>query len=418
MDAAQATIQLTGGLGIVLLFLILVLAVFFVYMWFLQRRYFSACQSQQDLLLFSQSPAGLPSGTIRSVLALLIVTLGLLLIVLSFFQPDRRNAPETITALLGTVIGFYFGSRSAPSGGSDLEGQVQELQTQRNEAVKEKDTSTANTLISKIQKGVALTRTVAAILPRDIREKYEGVAGKLEQGLDVVQTLSAGNPAEAISKGTEIFNQFRAENPVKDIVTRALGSFASVLPAAVPPLALITTVVGVTATLIGVTYERWRARVLDLPFSPVAIPPPVVDANTGFTLIIQSETLKKAFAKELEDNDRPFMATVVQMFLEQGDLEILWKQYPGRFESRQEFETAVDEFRRAAADIDLRSTIDPALVAPVGGYDKMVAALQEIQKTDQSKADLDAVILAIEAIKEKGGAPKDVFEKVFQEVQA
>jgi hypothetical protein len=417
MDPAQATIQLTGGLGVVLIFLVVVLAVFFVYMWFLQRRYFSACQSQQDLLLFSQSPAGLPSGTVRSVLALLIVTLGLLLIVLSFFQPDRRNAPETITALLGTVIGFYFGSRSA-GGGGDLDGQVQELQTQRNEAVKEKDTSTAHTLISKIQKGVALTRTVAAILPQDVREKYEGVAGKLEQGLEVVQTLSAGNPAEAINKGVEIFNEFRAENPVKDIVRRALGSFASVLPAAVPQLALITTVVGVTATLIGVTYERWRARVLDLPFSPVAIPPPVVDANTGFTLMIQSDTLKRAFARELADNDRPVMVTVVKTFLEQGDLEALWKQYPGRFESRQEFETAVDEFRRAAADIDLRSTIDPTLVAPVGGYDRMVAALQEIQKTDQSKADLDALILAVEAIKEKGGAPKDVFDKVFQEVQS
>jgi hypothetical protein len=150
----------------------------------------------------------------------------------------------------------------------------------------------------------------------------------------------------------------------------------------------------------------------------VAIPPPVVDANTGFTLMIQSDTLKRAFARELADNDRPVMVTVVKTFLEQGDLEALWKQYPGRFESRQEFETAVDEFRRAAADIDLRSTIDPTLVAPVGGYDRMVAALQEIQKTDQSKADLDALILAVEAIKEKGGAPKDVFDKVFQEVQS
>jgi len=291
------------------------------------------------------------------------------------------------------------------------------MQTQRDEAVKAKDTGEVGTLISKIQKGVDLTRTVAAILPQGIGEKYEGVAGKLEQGLEVVRQLSEGKPADAITKATEIFGVFRTENPVTDIVRRALGSFAGILPAAVPPLALISSIVGVTSTLIGVTYEHWRARVLGLPFSPAVMPPAVVDANTGFTLLIQSEILKKAFAPELQNNDRPFMATLVKDFLEQGDLEALWKQYPGRFESRQEFETAVDEFRRAAADIDLKGTIDPSLLAAVGGYDKAVAAIQEIHKSDQAKADLDALVLSVEAINAKGGAPKDVFSKAFQEVQ-
>src|SRR6266571_3204416 len=69
------------------------------------------------------------------------------------------------------------------------------------------------------------------------------------------------------------------------------------------------------------TYEHWRARVLGLPFSPAVMPPAVVDASTGFTLLIQSEILKEAFAPELQNNDRPFMATLVKDFLEQGDLE-------------------------------------------------------------------------------------------------
>ena len=149
-------------LGIMLTFLVALLSVFFVYMWFLQSRYYGACKEQNNLLLFSQSPAGLPSGTIRAVLALLIVILGLVLVVLSFFHQDKRNVPETITALLGTIIGFYFGSRAATGGGGEAEGQVQEMQTQRDEAVKAKDTGDVGTLISKIQKGVELTRTVAA----------------------------------------------------------------------------------------------------------------------------------------------------------------------------------------------------------------------------------------------------------------
>jgi hypothetical protein len=413
-----ATISLTGGLAVALIFLVVLLSAIFVYIWFLQRRYFEACKDQKELLLFSQSPAGLPTGTIRSVLALLIVTLGFFLVVLSFFQPTVRAFPETVTAVLGRILGFYFGRRAAGGGEGDQDGRVRELRTQRDTAVKEKETGDANNVISKVQKGVALTRTVAAMLPQGMREKYEGVAGKLEQGLEVVRSLSDGNPAEAALKATALFDVFRAENPVKDIVLRALGSFAGVLPAAVPPLAVITSLVGVTSTLIGVTYERWRARVLGLPFSPAAIPPAVIDANTGFTLLIQSETLKKAFATELERNDRPFMEALVKNFLEQGDHEAIWKQYPGRFESRQEFEVAVEEFRRAAADIDLRGTIDAALLAGAGGYDKVITAVQEIHKNDQAKADLDALVLAVEAINEKGGSPRDVFDKVLKEVQS
>src|SRR5260221_12048399 len=91
-------------------FLIVLLGVLFTYMWFLQSRYYTACKEQNNLILFSQSPAGLPVGTIRSVLALLIVIVGLALAILSLYQ--GKNVPETITALLGTIIGFYFGARS------------------------------------------------------------------------------------------------------------------------------------------------------------------------------------------------------------------------------------------------------------------------------------------------------------------
>ncbi len=396
-------------------FLIVLLGVLFAYMWFLQYRYYTTCKEQNNLILFSQSPAGLPVGTIRSVLALLIVIVGLSLTIVSIFS--GKPTPETITALLGTIIGFYFGSRSSGGGGGDQEGQVREMQAQRDEAVKDKATGDANTLIGKIQKGVEITRMVADILPQEQRDQFTGVAGKLEQGLEVAQQLSDGKPVEAVAKAAEVLNVFQNENPLKAVVVRALGSFGSVLPASMPPLALITAVVGVTATVIGVTYQRWRARILDLPFSPAAIPPVVIDANTGFSLIVQCPTLKQAFTQELEKNDRPFMADLVKNFLEQGDLEALWKQYAKHFESRQTFEMGVEEFRRVAADFDLRDKVNPAIVAPVGGYDKAVAAVQEIHKNDQATADLDALVLSVEAIKKNGGSPKEAFDDVLKEVK-
>ena len=81
------------------------------------------------------------------------------------------------------------------------------------------------------------------------------------------------------------------------------------------------------ANLTGIAYQKWKARILYLPFSPAALPPASIDANTGFVLFLKSPTLKEAFRPELEANDR--------------------------FESRAAFEKGVDEFRRAVADLEL-----------------------------------------------------------------
>ncbi len=51
-----------------------VVAGFIFYLFVLQKRFHKGCQDSKQMEIFFQSPAGLPSGTIRSVLALLIVT--------------------------------------------------------------------------------------------------------------------------------------------------------------------------------------------------------------------------------------------------------------------------------------------------------------------------------------------------------
>lgn len=407
----------TAWLISTMVLLLLITGGFLGYMYVLQRRFLEACRTEKQMALFFESPAGLPVGTVRSVLALLIVTISLYFIVLQAFR--GLSFPESLTALIGAVIGFYFGGRSAAGKGEDgaLREQVTQVQAERDQAVVEKETGQVGALLKKVQKGIALSKAAAAILPAKARGKYEETIARLEQGVTVVEGLSkVGAVAEAVTKAEEVFGLFRTANPVRDLVEKASRSFGRVLGSAVPSLAVIRGIVGVSAKLVGVAYQKWKARILRLPFSPAVIPLEVVDANTGFVLFLRSPTFKNAFARELEANDRPFMEAAVREFLRQEDMEALWTRHKDRFESREQFEEGVEEFRRAAADAELKRAVDPALLAEVGGYEPLMAALDRISADPEAGADLDALVTVAEGLGRYNEPVKAVFDKVLEEV--
>jgi hypothetical protein len=350
------------------------------------------------------------------VLSLIIVTTSLCFIVLQAFR--GLNFPETLTAILGTIIGFYFGSRSASRGSEPaLPEQVKQLQIERDQAVAEKDTVQADTLLKKVRKGIGLTKVVATTLPADMRNKYNSTISKLEQAVNTVESLSkVGNTTEAVTKATEAFQLFKTSNPVRDIVVKASQSFGRVLGGVLPPLAIISVIVGVSTKLVGVAYQKWKARILHLPFSPAVIPLEVVDANTGFVLLLKSPTFKAAFARELEANDRDFMKSAIEEFLRQENMETLWTKYQGHFESRAQFEEGLEEFRRAAADLELKSAIDPSLMAEAGGYESLMPALDKIYADAESRAELDALVTVVEDLQKNGEPVPSIFDKVREEV--
>jgi hypothetical protein len=401
-----------------MVFLLVITGGFLGYMYILQRRFFSACRDEKQMALFFQSPAGLPVGTVRSVLALLIVTISLYFIVLQAFR--GLPFPESLTALIGAVIGFYFGGRSAAKEADEtLQDQVKQLKTERDQAVAEKDAGQTDTLLKKVQKGITLTKTAASLLPANMRSKYDGTIAKLERGVTMIDSLSQmGKTAEAVAKTDELFKLFKADNPVRDIVEKASQSFGRVLGGAIPPLAIIGGIVGVSTKLVGVAYQKWKARILHLPFSPAVIPLEVVDANTGLVLFLQSPIFKTAFMEKLEANDRPFMESAIQEFLRQEEIETLWAKYKDHFESREQFEEGLEEFRRAAANLELKRAIDPALLVEVGGYDPLISNLDRIYADPEARADLDALVTVTEGLQRNNEPAKSIFDKVREEVSS
>ncbi len=364
------------------------------------------------MALFFESPAGLPSGTVRSVLALIIVTISIYFIVIGQFS--GMGFPATLTTILGTVIGFYFGARSSAKGTDKAQlNQIKASQEDRDNAISEQ----GGTFLKKIEKGISMTRVAVNLLPDDIKKKYSGILGKLEQGLGSAKDLSKlGSATQALAKAKEVFDVFRKENPVKDIVQKASLSFASVLGGSIPPLAIVGAVVTVGAALAGVAYQKWKSRILHAPFSPADTPLKIVDANTGFTLFLQCAIFKETFMPELEANDRAFIASAVEKFLGPTDKTLLWKQYKERFESIEKFEAGLEEFRRAAVDLEIKSEIPPELLAEVGGYENLIASIDKIHNNPEAKADLDAVFMVARGLQQKGEPVKSIFEKVREEI--
>ncbi len=397
-----------------IIFVIGVIGGFLWYMHKLQDRFFEGCKEEKHMALFFESPAGLPAGTVRSVLALIIVTISLYFIVVGTFT--GTGFPETLTTVLGTVIGFYFGARSSSKGSEQAQlDQVKAYQEDRDKAM----TQHGDNLAGKIQKGIAMTKVAVDLLPDDLKKKYSGVIGKLENGLSSVKDLSKlGNAVQAVDKAKEVFDAFRKENPVKDIVKKASLSFATVLGGSVPPVAIIGAVVAVGTALAGVAYQKWKSRILHAPFSPADTPLKIVDANTGFTLFLKCPIFKKAFMPELEANNRPFIGDAVKDFLGPTEKTTLWNQYKDRFESMEEFEAGLDEFRRAAVDLEIKNEIPPELLTEVGGYENLVASIDKIHANPEAKADLDAVFMISQGLQQKGEPVKSIFKKVREDIES
>lgn len=391
----------------------------FIYMFILQKNFLEACREEKQLSLFFQSPAGLPTGTVRSIIALVIILVCLYISILLFFKVAGNDSkfPEVLSGILGAVVGFYFGSRTATKGQDEaLQGEVKKMKEERDQKESEKTGLQVDGIIRKVKKGIALTKKAARLLPQNLKEKYNDLVGRLDEGVKTVEGLvGSGNLKEALSKADDLFKLFRKGNPVKEVYANALASFGKVLGGTVPAASAITAIVTIGTKLAGTAYQKWKLRVLNAPFSPAVVPLRVVDASTGFTLLRASPAFKDAFSKDLEEKDWPFMDSVTGL-LQQEDVEPFWNKYKDRFESREQFEQGLNEFRRAAADLELQGDIDPADLAGAGGYRPLMDSIDKIQNDPDARSALDALVTVTEGLHRDGEPVLSILEKVSKEV--
>ncbi len=408
---------------VTIVLLILIIGGGFGYLYVLQRQYLNACLKEKQLSLFFNSPGGLPIGTVRAVLALIIIATSLYLAVLSFFNilgKDNTKFPEVLSGILGAVLGFYFGSRTAGKGEEEaLQTQIKGLKTDRDNIEQEKEAGESSGLISDVKKGLTMSKAVLSYLPEDVRKKYGGYIEKLETGVKTAEQLTQGGKIkESLEKAADLFDTFKKENPFRDIYHKVIDTASGVLGGAAPATAAILAVAGISVKISRAAYEKWKCRILNMPFNPAVVPLKVVDANTGFSLLSTNPVFKEAFKQELAANDRPFMEGAVFKFTKQENTETLWDEYKGRFSSRQDFEDGLQAFRKAVAEGELASEIDPAWLAEAGGRGQLLESMDKLNNDEGAKAALHEFVTAVEGLQRSGQSPAAILDKVRQEAKS
>ena len=427
------------NIGVVVV-LIGVLGGFVYYLFKLRRDFYAACRETDNLALFAECPMGLPVGTVRSTLALVIILFAVGYIVVS----DVQEIPQSLTAIVGTVLGFYFGSRSTrdaqtdvatmvrrqirgSAGGSETENQADAEDEGAPEPAASKTDASAHraaaeaapgtqdvaSVRAQVREAQAITSAAVRVLPRSAREEARSLVQALDGGADAVRSLSDnGRTGEALQTGRALLDRFHRENPLRATAARARHTFGPVLGKAADPLPLIDVLARVAAATDEDTQESWTARVLHLPLPPSAIDADDVAAETGAAWIDATPALRDAFQPELDSDATTALADAARDLLRARDLESAWATYGDRFEARQPFEEGVEALRRAALDRSLREALDAALFRPVGGYAQAVAAIDALHGDDAARADLDALVMMIDALRDAGDVRASVRELV------
>jgi hypothetical protein len=412
-----------GGQGDTLLrvmvtaFLLLLLLVVFTIIFILNRHFFRACKDSENLELYARLPFGVPEGTIRSTLALVIVLVSLGFVALSMLAGGDGKLPEVLVGILGTVLGFYFGSRtSAEGGGRQALQQVAAADRQRDQAVDEARKTRLGGLLEKARVGVGAARVLTKVLPQEMADKVNRIVNVVDKGLHTADQLaSGGQTQEALAEVGKAVSVLDRDHPIREVLSRAASSFAQVLGPVVPPLAIAGVVVAVGAKLAGAAYDRWVARVLNAPYTPELFPPTVIDASVAMSMVRSSPVFRRAFADEMQQGNLQFIRQLVHEALSEDADDILWarEEVASRFEDKVELERGLDEIQRAAMTAEVSKDVDPELVANVGGMDKFLAAVDKLNTDEAAQRDLDTIVLMADELKRQGQAVEPMFEEAM-----
>jgi hypothetical protein len=337
------------------------------YLWLLQQRFLAACREAGEITIFALQPAGVPSGTVRSLIALLVIFASIGFAAFTLIQ--GKPFPEIMSAVLGTVLGFYFGSRTAHGGeGHEVLERIDASHRLRDHA-------------ARLRAGLALP------------ERLGGEVGR--------EAPAAPLPEERIAR------------PIGLALARATRSFA-VPGMSLPPRAIAGAVAAIASRLTGAAYERWVARVLHAPWNAALLPPQPFDPEAVIELVGRSPIFARAFAPEVAAADRLFLRRLVERALAEGSAEELWAET--RFLDRAAFAAGLAELRRAALEREVVQDLGGREIAGIGRIERLLAAIDRLHADPAAQRDLDALVLIADGLKRGGIAPAAAFEAALDQM--
>lgn len=363
------------------------------FLWYVTGQGFSLLRNPdvtpERLSVMKELPLGLPEGTVRAVLALIVGVIGLPLIL--FMKP--LAIPEGTTALVANIItgvfAFYFGQRTAggdaqtaralsgtigtlQASNTRLESDNQQLSTVNSTLKEVAGTTLGQSVaaeIDRIDRYVGLADTLATVLGPVLPKGLvpEGAGSVISQARNVaagIKALSQGEiTSDTLSKLTSTASNLLGGTGLPALLSKAGGALLPIA-GATGPLAGVALLLSIGWDLEAAQYRRWRARILSAPWDPALIDPGTITVVTAETSLARSPIFNAAFAG-IKDQ-AGFYPTLINDVLADDAVERLWAKYgqnAGMFANEGVVRDGVGEFRMALLGDQASRDIDAATVA-------------------------------------------------------
>lgn len=287
-----------------------------VFLWWLSSRFFGLIEGKSldtaGLAALKDLPMGLPEGTVRAVLALVVAVVGLPLLLFSKAVGMDTAIAGYVNGIITGVFGFYFGTRttgvptqavdkitdanrealqqtklaaeatqSASRAAAEADTAKQELSMSEQRA----DASTGqveragkfDTTLSTLKRHLGLSKTLLftlgpllpkGLLPDDLDKTIDAADRAITAVQGVTASTATGEQLVALTDAFESLTG-AGKSPLGALLGRAAPLLQAVLPA-IPGLgaaAGLATLIGLGAKLGSSQFQRWRARVLAAPLA-------------------------------------------------------------------------------------------------------------------------------------------------------
>lgn len=302
---ASGTVQLLIG---VLVFAIGVALAGFL--WWLSARFFALIANKSldnaGLAAMKDLPMGLPEGTVRAVLALIVAVVGLPILLFSSALGLDAAIAGYVNGIITGVFGFYFGTRTtgvptaAVNGLADAQAEARtktaEAERLRTEAETAKSTAATvataaraevenaqqrvaaagdfGATLDTVQRHLSLARTIArtfgpALPPGLLPDGLDDAIAKAEKVVTAVQGVRAqdAKPEQMQELADVAASLVGRQSPLGALLGQAGPLLGALSIPGLGGVAGVATLLSVATKLGSSQFQRWRARVLAAPLA-------------------------------------------------------------------------------------------------------------------------------------------------------
>ncbi|MBB3899391.1 hypothetical protein [Roseococcus suduntuyensis] len=369
--ARAAGLRLEGALAAPAnLVALLVFAVgigFAAFLWWLASRSFALLRDPAttpgQIAALRDLPMGLPEGTVRALLALIVGIIGLPLLLFSQALALNDAVAGYVNGIIAGVFGYYFGARSTTPEAQVTRRLTEVLASEQrqNQALRDApDPARVEGMAAQLERHLGVARTILtqlgpALPPGILPPQAATLVEAAERALGAARTLG-GSATEAPLQAA------------LGALTGAGGPFAALLRAAAPalplaaggPLGAAALVLGVGWNLGAGAWRRFRARLLEAPLDPALFDAGTITPASAELRLAQAPIFARLFTPRLEEPG--FLATLLDHCLRPDAAALLWARHPG-FASPEEAAQGLAEFRAALLEEALARDVTPETLA-------------------------------------------------------